>query len=77
MENPEMTHTKPLSQTMGSASLLPDAHPEVLKLQDEVQELQDRIAKLEEQGRVLTGLLHSVEKETRVPWWKRLLGSTR
>jgi len=78
MENPIDANNKHLSQTLGSSSFQPNPDAEVLKLQEEVQELQDRIAKLEEQGRVLKSLFDSLEgKETRVSRWKRILFSPR
>jgi len=77
MENSVLTSSESLSRTRGSVSNLPDTDPEVRKIQAEVQALQERIAQLEEQGRVLTRLLQSLENETRLPWWKRLFGSTR
>ena len=78
MENPTIANSVTPSQTMGNHSFLPEADPEVQKLQAEVQELQDRIAKLEEQGRELVRLFDSLEgKEPRLPWWQRLLGPLR
>jgi hypothetical protein len=64
MEKPLITDVKtPLSLTLGSFSFVPDSDAEIKKLREEIQELKNRIATLEQP-----------QQRNRTPWWKRFKG---